>query len=470
MRRRDFLNIGLHAAALTSVYSLIWNRREAAGCSMSTEPKESVLVIGAGVAGLAAARDLKSRGYRVIILEARNRIGGRVWTTKLGDQPVDLGAQWLEGVKDNPITGLCADFEIELAQTRYKNSAVYDDAGQRVDDRTRLRLIGEAQRRLAETRKLNRQLVQTDQPDISMADALRKAGPGEGLTEQEQRIVDWAVSWLLEASEAEDARRLSLRHYWGETEGDSFGGGPRLFPGGYGQITDGLAKGLDIKLEHTVQVIEHNRAEVIVTTNQGVFRVDRAVVTLPLGVLKAATVKFVPPLPEQKRQAIGRLGMGVAHKVVLRFAEVFWPQDVEYFGYASATRGQFVQWVNMYPYTGKPILSLWSQGDFARTLEKRPAEIVVKQAMGVVRTIFGAAAGDPVETLVTRWGSDPFSRGAYSNLPLGSSYDDYDRLAEPVGDRLFFAGEATDRVHMATVHGAFLSGVREASRIAKMAG
>ena len=88
--------------------------------------------------------------------------------------------------------------------------------------------------------------------------------------------------------------------------------------------------------------------------------------------------------------------------------------------------------------------------------------------MEVIRSIFGSEVPEPKGSVVTRWMSDPHTRGSYSNLPVGSSYEDYDTLAEPIADRLFFAGEATNRVHSATVHGAFLSGVREASRIGQL--
>jgi monoamine oxidase len=204
---------------------------------------------------------------------------------------------------------------------------------------------------------------------------------------------------------------------------------------------------------------------VTLETNKGKLQGDLALVTLPLGVLKAGSVTFTPALPRRKMKAIERLGMEVANKVVLRFPRVFWPK-AEFLGYTSDTLGQFVEWTNLARHTGAAILSIWTNGDYARHLEKQKDAEIEAEAMKVIVKIFGRAAQTPVGRLVTRWGSDPEAGGSYSNLPVGSLRADFDALAEPVGERLFFAGEATHRQRHASVHGAYLSGLREARRIA----
>jgi monoamine oxidase len=153
---------------------------------------------------------------------------------------------------------------------------------------------------------------------------------------------------------------------------------------------------------------------------------------------------------------------------VLRFERTFWPADAHFLGYASAVPGQFVEWTNVAAYTRASILSLWSCGDAARWLERRSGEEAVSDAMTAVRRMFGAEVPDPTAWRVTRWGSDPFARGCYCHLPVGAAYSCFDDLAAPVGDRLFFAGEATERTHEGTVHGAYLSGVREGRRVAAL--
>ena len=477
LRRRDFLGA---AAAALSTLPLIGRARRASAAAAN----ESILVIGAGVAGLSAARELSDRGYRVTVLEGRDRIGGRVHTTDLGDQPVDLGAQWLEGVRGNPLAKLVKGFGIDVVPTHYNSFRLYDEGGTTVDRMEAMRIQGRVAGPLRETLALDGRLRAAGKPDITMAEALEQSGLYKDLDPQERRLIDWSVGWWIEASEAEDLERLSLRNYWAVDEPDGFEGGVMAFPKGYGQVPKRLAKRLDIKLGHTVKRIEvreagdggssnatssananADSAPVVVTTDQGEFKADRVICTLPLGVLKAGTVEFVPGLPEAKRDAIEKLGFGIAQKVVLRFEKAFWPDDIDFLCYASSTKGKFIEGSSSVPVTGKPILSMWSQGDAARRLESLSDEEAVREAMEVLRSIFDKDATDPVNSIVTRWSADPFTRGVYSHMRVGSSYDHFDALAEPIGDRLFFAGEATERVHMATVHGAYLSGLREAKRV-----
>jgi monoamine oxidase len=297
---------------------------------------------------------------------------------------------------------------------------------------------------------------------------LRAVAPQQPLPDNERSVVEWAIRTQVDSVWAEDQERISLRNHWAEDEPESFGGENSVLPGGYGQVPAALSTGVDVRLGKVVTAIKWNAQGVEVEAGDERFRVDRAVVTLPLGVLKAGAVRFEPALPPNKLEAIAQLGFGVADKVVLRFERTFWPSDAHFFGYTSAVHGQFVEWTNVAAYTRAPILSLWSCGDAARSLERRSDAEAVGDAMAAVRRMFGPAAPDPTAWRVTRWGSDPFARGCYCHLPVGASYGCFDALAAPVGERLFFAGEATERTHEGTVHGAYLSGVREARRIVAM--
>ena len=134
-------------------------------------------------------------------------------------------------------------------------------------------------------------------------------------------------------------------------------------------------------------------------------------------------------------------------------------------GYIPKKKGEWVEFFNLHPITGKPILVGFNAGSYAKSLEDWADEKIVAAAMQTLRTIYGAKVPDPTDYAITRWGSDPFAQGAYSFLATHATDEDYDALAEPMGDRLFFAGEATSRQYAATVHGALLSGWREADRI-----
>lgn len=427
-----------------------------------------MLVVGAGIAGLAAAQDLQANDFKVTVLEGRKRIGGRVWTDRSLGHPVDLGAAWIDGARNNPIAKLARNFAIKTHSSNFESFVFYDHNMKRVNNKDveRLWVISEKWRKKA--RRLNRKLVRDGKKDISLARAMELVTKNETLSDTERRIVAWATAWAIEASEADDLKHLSLRGQFAEDEPDSFKGASLLFPDGYGQIPVRLAKGLDIKLEHVVTRITYDNKGVTVTTDQGTFQANRVIITLPLGVLKKGAIKFEPALPETKLQAIQRLGMGVANKIALRFEKTFWPEDRDFLYFAGKKGGEFVGWVNMKRYTPAPILVLWNHGDHARAVESLSMNDRKARAMEVIRGIFGTNIPAPKGAVVTRWMSDPFTRGSYSNLAVGSSYDDFDALAEPVENRLFFAGEATSRRHSATVHGAFITGIREALRVRKL--
>ena len=166
-----------------------------------------------------------------------------------------------------------------------------------------------------------------------------------------------------------------------------------------------------------------------------------------------------------KRAAIERLGFGTLAKVGLRFEKVFWPSQVYVFGLEEGGGDDATVVVNKAAVDGSPLLTLLAGGALGRRIESLPDEDAVAWAMAKIRRAFGAAAPDPVAVFRTSWSRDPFARGAYSFVAAGSSAADLAALAAPVGDRLFFAGEATNASQWAVAHGAYISGLREAARI-----
>ena len=266
----------------------------------------------------------------------------------------------------------------------------------------------------------------------------------------------------LEVEASGSADRMSA---WYADEDDAFPGEDLVLQDGYDRVPAALAQGLDVRLGHRVLRIEHGAEGVRVITDRGDFDGDAAIVTLPLGVLQSGAVHFAPDLPRRKQAAIRRLGMGLVNKVVMEFPRAFAEGDPIVLGYMSSIRGEFPEFLNLMNHPGAPILVGFVAADMAKGLEPRPDREVVDRALAVVRRMYGASVPEPSNVRVTRWGSDPFSRGSYSYVPAGAGMDNYDELARPVGDRLLFAGEATNRRYPATVHGAYLSGVREAERV-----
>ena len=420
----------------------------------------SVLIVGAGMAGLTAANVLKAFGIRTTILEARNRVGGRIQTDHSWPGiPIDLGASWLNGASTNPLLALAHDLRVSTSEAAYDEiSLVYDAKGALIPRHAWAKVRQQAEAILDQSAELRRTPRRN-----SLGDALSALIDRHRWPEEMQRYVKHYVHTMIEQEFATDIADMCWREWYDFAD---FGEGHRVFPDGFDEITEKLARGLDIRLEHVVERVEHGEGGVRIVTQRGTFTADRAVITLPLGILQSGRVAFSPPLPTNKMDAIRRLGMGVLNKVVLRFPACFWPRESEWLEYAGERTGEWALYFNLFKHSGKPVLVGLNSGRFARELEAVPDRQLVDQCMDVLRTMFGPRIPAPDASLVTRWASDPFSLGSYSYIPSGGSGADMDALAEPVGGRLYFAGEATFRAQYATVQGAFFSGFRAAGEIA----
>nr|XP_009502823.1 PREDICTED: lysine-specific histone demethylase 1B isoform X2 [Phalacrocorax carbo] len=344
-------------------------------------PKEyhnkSVIIVGAGSAGLAAARQLHNFGIKVIVLEAKDRIGGRVWDDKtFKGVTVGRGAQIVNGCVNNPMALMC---------------------------------------------------------------------------------------------EQVSARSWDHNEFFAQFAGDH-----TLLTVGYSTVIEKLAEGLDIRLNLPVQSIDYSGEEVQVTTADGtVWTTQKVLVTVPLALLQKNAIQFNPPLPEKKIKAINSLGAGVIEKIALQFPYRFWDskiQGADFFGHVppnSSQRGLFSVFYDMDPEGKQSILMSVVTGDAVTTIKNLDDKQVLQQCMTVLRELFKEQeVPDPVKFFVTRWSKDPWLQMAYSFVKTGGSGEAYDVLAEDIQRKIFFAGEATNRHFPQTVTGAYLSGVREASKIA----
>jgi len=421
-----------------------------------------VIVVGAGIAGLATARALALRGASVVVLEARDRIGGRTWTDDTLGVPVDLGASWIHGVDGNPLWSLAAAFDIETVEFTVgsfqfdgRPIAWHDPSGARLADVPSGAFLAD----LHTVDELLPAAVDAAAPGTSYADVVASVveslGWGDGRALRVEEYMAHRSEDLCGAPVTDlDAHGLDEEHVAGDEV---------VFPGGYGQYVTALAAGLDVRTEAVVSLVEQNDERARVTTADGaVFCAQHVVVTVPLGVLQAGDVRFDPPLVAPAADAVERLGMGVYDKVFLRFPTKFW--DAWVIRQQGPAGSDWHSWYDMSRVTSEPVLAALVGGDSARRLETLSDAEVVAEGMAALRYMYGPDVPTPDAVRITRWAADPFTRGSYSYLHVGASPEDHDLLGTPSG-RVQLAGEATWSDDPATVHGALLSGLRAANRI-----
>ncbi|XP_062186211.1 lysine-specific histone demethylase 1 homolog 3-like [Phragmites australis] len=443
-------------------------------------PKEptrptTVVVIGAGLAGLAAARQLVAFGFKVIVLEGRKRCGGRVYTKKMEgggrSAAADLGGSVLTGTLGNPLGIVAKQLGLPMHKIRDK-CPLYRPDGSPVDPEVDKKVEITFNKLLDKASNLRASMGEVA-VDVSLGAALETLRQADGgvSTQEEMNLFNWHLA-NLEYANAGLLSRLSLA-FWDQDDPYDMGGDHCFLPGGNGRLVQALAENVPIVYERTVHTIRYGGDGVQVVVNGGqVYEGDMALCTVPLGVLKNVGIKFVPELPQRKLDGIKRLGFGLLNKVAMLFPHVFWSTDLDTFGHLvedPRRRGEFFLFYSYATVAGGPLLMALVAGEAAHNFETTPPTDAVGSVLQILRGIYepqGIEVPDPLQSVCTRWGTDSFSLGSYSHVAVGASGDDYDILAESVGDgRLFFAGEATTRRYPATMHGAFISGLREAANI-----
>ncbi|XP_020596403.1 lysine-specific histone demethylase 1 homolog 3 isoform X1 [Phalaenopsis equestris] len=440
--------------------------------------KPNVIIIGAGLSGLASARQLMCFGFKVVVLEGRKRSGGRVYTKRMegGNKfaAADLGGSVLTGTLGNPLGIICKQLGSSLHKVRDK-CPLYRPDGKPVNPDVDIKVENAFNRLLEKTSRL-RQSMGEIAMDVSLGASLEvfRQVYGDAVTDEEMNLFNWHLA-NLEYANAGLLSKLSLA-FWDQDDPYDMGGDHCFLPGGNGRFVQALAENVPILYEKTVHTIRYGADGVQVIAGGQVYEGDMALCTVSLGVLKNGSIKFSPELPQRKLDGIRRLGFGLLNKVAMLFPYVFWSTDFDTFGHLSedpSRRGEFFLFYSYATVAGGPLLIALVAGEAAHNFETMPPTDAVSTVLQILRGIFepqGIDVPDPLQSVCTRWGTDSFSLGSYSHVAVGASGDDYDILAESVGDgRLFFAGEATARRYPATMHGAFLSGLREAANMARHA-
>ena len=424
-----------------------------------------VIVIGAGAAGLTAARILHDQGSEVILLEGRERMGGRLNTIHVGGGMVDEGGNWIHGVPENPLYHLAQDSGLTISEDNFIHPfrlKVFDKiTGRRVSSWRMLYFLWRTAKVLA---RYGQERVTATHSEANLAERIEKeVASVRGANNK--RYFRFLLRTIIDLTAAQNSELL---HPNGMAINPDYDDGKDfVIQGGYSRLIERLAAGLDVRLGTMVEAIQYGDSGVEIMTDQGTFQGAHVIVTVPLGVLKAKTISFVPPLPAQKIEAIENIGMGVVEKIIFKFEKAFWRSSAEQprsVFYVSDTIGDFPAFIDASSSAGQPMLVAFLSGDTVRRLMK-DSEPLIEEATGILQTIFPDSYQPPTAVHVTNWGNDPFSRGSYSTPAITVSAEDYDQLAQPIAGRVLFAGEATYRERAGFVEGAIGSGIREARRI-----
>jgi monoamine oxidase len=437
-----------------------------------------VIVIGAGAAGLAAAHALSQRGLSVAVLEARERIGGRVWTIRPEGSsiPVELGAEFVHG-RPRETHEIAAAAGLTLCEVGGETWLSYGGklSKEDEDEEDAGTIFAAVSAWQGEDRPL-RAFLDEYFPGQEWAEAKRfYSGYVAGFDAADPE--DVSIRWLAQTEEAED-----MMH----------GHRTSRVVEGYDRVLQWLRDGLDqsrsvVRLNTVVREVRwrRGRVEIIASEMPGestaTYAARAAIVTVPLGVLTAApdalgALRFAPDLPD-KRAALDGIAMGEVVRIVMRFREEFW--DVGWWeqpklpqlprlSFLISDDNVLRTWWTAYPLL-VPTLAGWIGGPRAAVLARQPDDVIAGQALDALARVLRAPRGELEARLVDwhlhNWSADPFTRGAYSYVRAGG-FDAPAKLGEPVEGTLFFAGEATDTTgNTGTVSTALASGIRAANEV-----
>jgi len=418
----------------------------------TTNNGKTVIVIGAGISGLAAAKKLKDKGFNVIVIEAQEKIGGRIRTDRSLGMAFDEGASWIHGSKGNPITNLVSQAGANTYMTDDDSLKVFDNNGTAYSDTFLDAQYTQFEKALNAVRSAG---IKTQ----SFQDVFNSLYP----TLENNRLWKYMLSAYLEFDTGGDISQLSSKYF---DDDEAFSGTDVIVINGYDKIANVLGDGLNIRLNSRVTEINYTAIKSLVKVNGDSIEADYVIVSVPLGVLKKNSIAFTPILPTAKLSAIQNTKMGNVNKFLFIWKTPFWETNVQYIGYTPDTKGKFNYFMNMLkflPTTNS--LMTFAYGDYASVTETMNDAQVINEVMAQLKAIYGTGIPNPTNMLRTKWGQNINTFGSYSFASNDITSADFDTMAKEISNKLFFAGEHTIRDYRGTVHGAYLSGIREADKI-----
>ena len=392
-------------------------------------------------------------------MEAKNRIGGRLFTDHSLGAPFEVGAGWIHGPsQSNPVKQLADAVGAKYAVTDDDSLIVFTAEGEEISE-SRLNAIDSDWERILK--------LIDDEVELSDPRSLKQTIEDIFPNALSDPGIEWSLSAYTEFSKGADLDDLSAPYH---DDDDAFSTPDVIVTTGYDQILKPVASGVDIRLGHRVTRISYGHDGVEVLANGNTFEADYAVIGVPLGILKARKISFDPPLPKSHQIKIDRLGFGSVTKIAIKFETAFWDTAVQYFGVMNEPRGRWNYWMNYRTFSDENVILGISVGAYAPVADKMNRSTMTADAMEVLRAIWGNRVGTPLQVLTTHWSQDAETLGAYTYPTPGSRPSDFDDLGDGIDDVVFLCGEHTTFDYAGTVHGAYMTGLWAAERVADRAG
>ncbi|UJR07491.1 hypothetical protein I4U23_011780 [Adineta vaga] len=427
-----------------------------------------VLIIGAGIAGLEAGRLLQKQGIQTMILEARNRSGGRVWSYRSqSGHMLDIGATWIhgidgsipDGILTNPLWDLTQEAKLSTRKTQ-----VYDILQIYPGNDTNFDVNQWFHQYIAYVREE----TLMNSINLSLGYYADRFITQMKFTKKEENIFYNHLHHVIECNEGAELNDIGAKIFLDFTS--TYYGDEHIFhKDGFMSLTNYLSKDIsNIQFNEIVSKITYHNQTVEVRTKAGhIYYADYVLLTVPLGILKQKQIEFNPVLPQWKLDAIDRIGFNIFEKVFLLWDQAWWNASNFYFTRFSSNPSRMGYWVNANKWNDKPALICFFAGKTTpQLLSIQNRNALIEELQHTLQEMFpGTTVPRPVEVHVTNWYEDPFSYGSYSYISAKQKYDDPIALTEPLKDRLLFAGEATTLGTYGYAHGALLSARREVTRL-----
>jgi monoamine oxidase len=443
-----------------------------------------VIIVGAGWSGIAAAMTLESKGItNYVILEARDYIGGRSHTTyeTVDDKtvPVDLGSMWLHGGVNHPLHEVAKTTgTIPMSDATYSSYLYKDSNAGPFSDQDLTSYYDDLWYGFYDVQRERQSSTEKDEALQVSADLFTNTLGSDF----EKNIAKTFMTWNIRFDYSAPLSDLST-WWWNNDEG--LDAQDIYLSGGYSPLVDAYSAPITDKVEKesVVTRINYKRKTINVSYSKSgseeniILKTKKVIVTVPLGVLKNNSIKFVPKLPGTRRRAIRRLGMGHMNKIFMIWKStdnIFWPSGIEMFSDTVQRNTEFLFFSHGAFDGGEShmIFAFFAGSDIDGTMdyqegfEAKVAEI----AMESLRNMFGSSINDPEKVTVTKWKTDEYAFGSYSFNKLGAGKNFRKHLKKPIKQRVYIAGEATSTKYHATTHGAYFSGVAAGTSVANSLG